>query len=343
MRGTLPLLVGLLARAAAGSSADWLEDNKRSHPDLVELPTGLQYRVLESGSSSGERPNANSLCECHYEGRLVDGSIFDSSHARGRPATFKPSKVVPGWTLALQMMRPGDKWQLFLPPSLGYGEAGMPPRIPPSAVLIFELELLSVSEEAPMTFLQTAAYGILTLAFGYAGVAALGLLRKKDTRPTVPLEQARSVSNPAVFLDVSVGGEAPQRVVLELFASVYPKTSENFRALCTGEKGVGKSGRPLRPRAWALSTRGFRWRVESSPIGRCISRARASTESSPASCARAAISRPHLGLISAPSRSRLEGARAAISRTGTAPAASLSTAARSTTSGRTASSSTRSR
>mmetsp|Transcript_22848 Transcript_22848/g.77149 ORF Transcript_22848/g.77149 Transcript_22848/m.77149 type:complete len:215 (-) Transcript_22848:13-657(-) len=169
MRSTLPLLVGLLARAAAGSSADWLEDNKRSHPDLVELPNGLQYRVLESGSSSGERPNANSLCECHYEGRLVDGSIFDSSHARGRPATFKPSKVVPGWTLALQMMRPGDKWQLFLPPSLGYGEAGMPPRIPPSAVLIFELELLSVSEEAPMTFLQTVAYGILTLAFGYAG------------------------------------------------------------------------------------------------------------------------------------------------------------------------------
>ena len=181
MRGTLPLLVGLLARAAAGSSADWLEDNKRSHPDLVELPTGLQYRVLESGSSSGERPNANSLCECHYEGRLVDGSIFDSSHARGRPATFKPSKVVPGWTLALQMMRPGDKWQLFLPPSLGYGEAGMPPRIPPSAVLIFELELLSVSEEAPMTFLQTVAYGILTLAFGYAGPDPLAVAVALDT------------------------------------------------------------------------------------------------------------------------------------------------------------------
>ena len=133
----------------------------------VKTPGGAV--LLTEREGSGAKPGEDDTVEVHYEGRLVDGSIFDSSHARGRPATFKPSKVVPGWTLALQMMRPGDKWQLFLPPSLGYGEAGMPPRIPPSAVLIFELELLSVSEEAPMTFLQTVAYGILTLAFGYAG------------------------------------------------------------------------------------------------------------------------------------------------------------------------------
>ena len=105
------------------------------------LPSGLQYQVLTGGA--GAKPAATDTVTTHYEGRLIDGTVFDSSLARGEPASFPLNRVIPGWTEALQLMQPGAKWRLFIPPELAYGDrpAGS---IPPNSTLIFEVELLSI-------------------------------------------------------------------------------------------------------------------------------------------------------------------------------------------------------
>lgn len=105
--------------------------------------TGLQYKILASGK--GKAPAATASVTVHYTGKLVDGIVFDSSVERGEPATFTVNQVIPGWTEALQLMHEGDKWMLFIPAELGYGERGAGAQIPPNAALIFEVELIKVN------------------------------------------------------------------------------------------------------------------------------------------------------------------------------------------------------
>ena len=112
-------------------------------PGVVTLPSGLQYRIITQGT--GKKPSASSTVSTHYVGRLLNGTEFDSSVKRGQPATFPVNGVIKGWTEALQMMPVGSKWELVIPPSLGYGEQGAGGVIPPNAVLIFEVELLSIN------------------------------------------------------------------------------------------------------------------------------------------------------------------------------------------------------
>ena len=109
---------------------------------VVTLPSGLQYKVLNAGT--GATPKASDSVECHYEGRLIDGSVFDSSYQRGETATFGVTQVIAGWVEALQLMKEGDKWQLYIPYNLAYGEHGAPGAIPPYATLKFVVELLEV-------------------------------------------------------------------------------------------------------------------------------------------------------------------------------------------------------
>lgn len=109
---------------------------------VVTLPSGLQYKVLNSGA--GATPKASDSVECHYEGRLIDGSVFDSSYQRGETATFGVTQVIAGWVEALQLMKEGDKWQLYIPYNLAYGERGAGAQIPPYATLIFDVELVKV-------------------------------------------------------------------------------------------------------------------------------------------------------------------------------------------------------
>jgi FKBP-type peptidyl-prolyl cis-trans isomerase FklB len=108
------------------------------------LPSGLQYKVIKSGS--GPSPGLNDTVVAHYHGTLVDGTVFDSSVERGKPAPFPVNRVVKGWTEALQLMKVGDKWQLVVPPSLAYGELGNE-SIGPNSTLIFDVELLEVKKE----------------------------------------------------------------------------------------------------------------------------------------------------------------------------------------------------
>lgn len=111
---------------------------------VVTLPSGLQYRVLRKGK--GKKPGPGNRVETHYRGALLDGTEFDSSYKRGKPATFPVKGVIAGWTEALQLMPVGSKWKLFIPSELAYGGRGSGRMIGPHATLIFEIELLQVKE-----------------------------------------------------------------------------------------------------------------------------------------------------------------------------------------------------
>ena len=112
---------------------------------VVTLPSGLQYKILKEGT--GPKPTSTDTVVCNYRGTLVNGTEFDSSYKRGQPATFPVTGVIKGWTEALQLMPVGSKWQLFIPPSLAYGDRGAGAEIGPNATLIFEVELMSIQEK----------------------------------------------------------------------------------------------------------------------------------------------------------------------------------------------------
>ena len=131
------------AEANAKKGADFMETNS-SQTDVITTQSGLQYRILVEGT--GSKPTTDDTVEVHYEGRLIDGVIFDSSIQRGEPARFGVTQVIPGWTEALLLMSEGSKWELVIPPELAYGPGGTGP-IPPNATLIFEVELLKAKVE----------------------------------------------------------------------------------------------------------------------------------------------------------------------------------------------------
>ena len=120
----------------------FLEENKR-RPGVVTLPSGLQYEVIKEGNV-GRYAKITDQVQCHYEGTLIDGTLFDSSIKRGQPATFGVNQVIPGWVEALQLMPEGAKWKLYIPSELGYGAQGAGEMIPPHSTLIFEVELLKI-------------------------------------------------------------------------------------------------------------------------------------------------------------------------------------------------------
>jgi len=121
----------------------FLAENKKKE-GVVTLPSGLQYKIITEGK--GDNPKPTDMVTVNYRGTLIDGTEFDSSasHGHGEPSTFKVSGVIPGWVEALQLMKPGSKWQLFIPPSLAYGEHSAGRNIGPNTTLIFEVELISI-------------------------------------------------------------------------------------------------------------------------------------------------------------------------------------------------------
>jgi FKBP-type peptidyl-prolyl cis-trans isomerase FklB len=121
----------------------FLAENKKTE-GVKTLPSGLQYRVIKEGT--GRKPKATDKVLTHYRGTLIDGTEFDSSYKRGTPTSFKVNEIIPGWTEALQLMKEGAKWQLFIPSNLAYAERGTGRDIGPNATLIFEVELISIQE-----------------------------------------------------------------------------------------------------------------------------------------------------------------------------------------------------
>lgn len=119
----------------------FLEENKKRE-GVVTLPSGLQYEIINAGL--GKKPTAADRVQCHYEGTLIDGTVFDSSIKRGQPAVFGVSQVIAGWVEALQLMGEGSKWRLYIPYDLAYGANGAGEMIPPYSTLIFDVELIKV-------------------------------------------------------------------------------------------------------------------------------------------------------------------------------------------------------
>ncbi|HEX3998297.1 MAG TPA: FKBP-type peptidyl-prolyl cis-trans isomerase [Pirellulales bacterium] len=130
-----------LAEKSKKAGETFLAENKKRE-GVKTLPSGLQYKVLKQGT--GATPKANDTVTTNYRGTLLDGTEFDNSAKHGGPATFSVNGVIPGWTEALQLMREGDKWQLFIPSDLAYGAHGAPPDIGPNSTLVFDIELLKV-------------------------------------------------------------------------------------------------------------------------------------------------------------------------------------------------------
>lgn len=126
-------------------SDDFLAKNK-GEEGVTTTDSGLQYKVVTTGE--GAKPSATDTVSVHYEGRLIDGKVFDSSLERGQPVEFPVNGVIAGWTEALQLMPAGSKWQLTIPPNLAYGETGAGNMIGPNSVLIFDVELLSIVQSA---------------------------------------------------------------------------------------------------------------------------------------------------------------------------------------------------
>jgi len=123
--------------------AEFLAKNKL-HEGVKVTPSGLQYRIIKAGN--GDNPKPSDTVTVHYRGTLIDGTEFDSSYKRNEPATFSLSGVIPGWTEALQLMKPGGKYEFFIPSNLAYGERGAGNTIGPDAVLIFSVELISINK-----------------------------------------------------------------------------------------------------------------------------------------------------------------------------------------------------
>ena len=128
-------------KVAKAEGEKYLAENAKKEGVTV-LPSGLQYMVLKEGN--GNKPKATDTVNCHYEGFLIDGTVFDSSVERGEPAEFALNQVIAGWTEGLQLMQEGAKYRFFIPYILGYGEGGAGASIPPFATLIFDVELLEV-------------------------------------------------------------------------------------------------------------------------------------------------------------------------------------------------------
>lgn len=168
------------------------------HDKATKLPSGVEYIVLESGPEGGETPTLRDSVRVHYEGRLLDGKVFDSSYDRGEPADFGVANLIAGWVEVLQLMRKGDKWQVYIPAEHAYGSMGSPPDIGPDAPLVFTMEMLEVLKAPPPRESDVAAWekyfpwdsareGVKSTGSGLeyvvlkSGAAANPTARKQDT------------------------------------------------------------------------------------------------------------------------------------------------------------------
>jgi len=143
MRAKAEVLIKEIAIKNQKEGDRFLAENKKKK-GVVTLESGLQYKVLTKGK--GDSPKLTDTVKTHYRGTLIDGTEFDSSYSREEPTSFPVNGVIRGWTEALQLMKVGSKWQLFIPPDMAYGNRGAGPKIGPDSTLVFEIELLSIQK-----------------------------------------------------------------------------------------------------------------------------------------------------------------------------------------------------
>jgi len=153
---------------------------KAKDSEVVSLASGLMYKALKKGDGKFS-PTKDSPCEVHYAGALIDGTEFDSSYKRGSPTTFAPKQVIKGWTEAMQLMVEGDKWEMYIPSDLAYGDRGSGAKIPGGSALIFELELIAVQEASWRDWL-TPKWGLIGAYILYMLYSQLGMGADPETK-----------------------------------------------------------------------------------------------------------------------------------------------------------------
>jgi FKBP-type peptidyl-prolyl cis-trans isomerase len=135
-------------QAPAPGASDAFMAKTAKQPGVITLPSGLEYKIIKSGPVGGVSAKPGDEVKVNYEGKLTDGTVFDSSYKNGEPVVFPVGGLIPAWNEALPMMKPGDVWMLYVPPALGYGPEGKGP-IPADSVMVFKIELLGVLPAAP--------------------------------------------------------------------------------------------------------------------------------------------------------------------------------------------------
>jgi hypothetical protein len=180
LRALFLLLATVVACALAGGTNPeglaFLAANAKKE-GVITLESGLQYKVLKRGSGTAH-PMATTSCLCHYKGELISGEQFDSSYDRGEPSAFSPAQVIKGWTEAMQLMVEGDKWEMYIPSELGYGDRGSPPKIPGGAVLVFVMELIEIQGDSVEALRCDAATGE---SCDEKELAFIGKMKTKDS------------------------------------------------------------------------------------------------------------------------------------------------------------------
>ena len=253
----LCLYLCAFAMAMAIDNEKFLRDNAKKN-GVHELPSGLQYKVLK-GVKSGLQPNRTSNCHVHYSGTTLDKVEFDNSRKRGtKPTQFRPSDVIAGWREALMLMKEGEVWELTIPSKLAYGKRGAGKLIKPDATLQFKIELVKVDVDGAqwvklprwVTNIPTFVW-LLVAYFLYVTATGAGWNSPARKLKKVALDEVKgSLGNEKVFMDICVSGMTEgwvikERIEIELFTSLVPKTSANFLHLCTGDRGMGKCGKRL--------------------------------------------------------------------------------------------------
>jgi FKBP-type peptidyl-prolyl cis-trans isomerase FklB len=231
----------------AEAGAAFLAANK-DKDGVITLASGLQYKVLEEGAGM-EHPTVSTPCECHYAGRLLDGTEFDSSYKRGTPTTFAPNQVIKGWTEAMQLMVQGDKWEMYIPYELAYGAAGKPPKIPAKACLIFIMEIVKIK----------GATTAKKMVFPEWTADELALWLEKDEAACVSWREARSTKWEGG--DEKLKASYPTREELDKWLDTQCKSSKDKslwkRTRLAKKKaaaGAGGGGAPAGPPALTAKT-----------------------------------------------------------------------------------------
>jgi len=209
----------------------------------------MQYEVLTQGARGTlvVKPSPTDTCWLNFKATTIDATEFDSNSKRKKPAEIKPAEVVAGWGQAILTMREGDKWLVTVPSELGYGDVGRGAVIPPGSVLVYEVELVKVVKDRSISQSNLLVYFLCT-GFALIVMKAVGIIDNMQDnyyRLADPVSLEGAEGNKYVWMDIEIDGVAAGRIEYELFYPFLPKTCENFRALCTGEKGVGQAGKPL--------------------------------------------------------------------------------------------------
>ena len=250
----LCLLQASLSLALSSSGEEFHNDDANfltsysRHSDTHSLPSGLLYRVLHSGDKDASPVDSDQACSVRYKGTTLRGEVFLSSEKLGKQASLLVPKEVSlmGFREALSAMKEGDHWEVVIPAHLGYGDLTMGKYVKPGATLIIDVEVEVVVVSAVhvvtqgMSLFTRQALGmaVLVIYAGYAYFENKGQMGKANAAPTLhPKDHFDRPDNAVVFLKIAIGNEILDRIEIELFTSVCPKTAENFRCLVS-EIGV---------------------------------------------------------------------------------------------------------